>query len=347
MLPRASDHLAPCPGTARVRPEDTRLEERLLAPPSGVGHHWVLLKRLGISTAQTVAAVARAAECGPDAISHAGSRDRHAEVRQWFSVPAAVLDQPERLRRTGFRGGIQVMELRTCDRPMQASFVTHLALTLTLRGAAADNGLVKAQAILDHLRRQGVPNYLGAALLGKGGQQAKWGRMVMLGKRLPPAVPAGPGERGRYLQAYQFAAFNRYVAHRLATGTLSTCLDGEVVETGCNRPITERGITMVEDPAAMQTRIDSGEAEILGPLWGEGCEPAMGAVAALETELLTTWNWPVPRRCAGGRRAVRLRLTRSSVDASGRDVVLRAEIPGDAFASVIAEEFLHPGAHIP
>ena len=73
-------------GRLRARPEDFRVEEIPLAPPSGDGEHlhlWV--EKRGVSTMEALRALCRALGASEAEAGYAGLKDANAVTRQWFS----------------------------------------------------------------------------------------------------------------------------------------------------------------------------------------------------------------------------------------------------------------------
>jgi len=75
---------------ARIRtaPEDFRVEELPLYPPSGEGAHtFVQIEKRLVTTEEVASALARFAGVRARDVGYAGRKDRIAVASQWFSVP--------------------------------------------------------------------------------------------------------------------------------------------------------------------------------------------------------------------------------------------------------------------
>ena len=86
------------------RPEDFRVDEVALYPPSGQGGHtFVRIEKRLRATDEVARELARAAGVKPGDVGYAGRKDRMSVSTQWFSVPglapeaAAALELPEPL----------------------------------------------------------------------------------------------------------------------------------------------------------------------------------------------------------------------------------------------------------
>lgn len=346
MLPRATDHLRPCTGISRKDASDTRMEEVLTRPVDGGDHFYLKVRKTGMTTSQAMSAVARAAGLERDMVSHTGAKDRHADCVQWFAVPKEPIENPGGLGGAGYKKLMKVQEVKEGAGPLSPEDLDHLTVRLRLREAAQDEGFMKAQAIMDHLRKAGVPNYIGGSVLGKGPNFAKWGKLICRGKRLPPRVPFTPGDRHRYVLAYQAQLFNRYVAQRLEGDSLGSAVDGDVVMTGLNQSADKWELAIAESAADVDARIASWEAVPMGPLWGPGCDPAEGDSGALEARLMDEWTVATRKLPQGSRRAIRFRPGKAEIQIKGLDLFVECSIPSDAFASILAEELLHPQGHL-
>ncbi|MFW5829077.1 MAG: tRNA pseudouridine(13) synthase TruD, partial [Planctomycetota bacterium] len=200
-------------------------------------------------------------------------------------------------------------------------------------------------------RRRGCPNYLDPGGLG-GGRQAKWGRLLVQGKRLPAAVQRSGVDRLRCLRAVQAWLFNRYVAARIDDGLFDRVLPGELLRTACQRPPKERGRELVAaaDVEHAQRRCASGEAVPLGPLFGAGMEAAAEQAAEREAALLRLADLDPDRVDAalrGGRRALRFQPQRVTVEPDRDDLLIGCELDEEAHASVLLEEVVKPTGHLP
>jgi tRNA pseudouridine13 synthase len=340
MLPVTTAHL---PGViAQCHPADRSASEILAHPPGRGGDHWwIRVAKTDMGTQQARAAIARSVGIAVDAVACAGNRDRAGRCLQWFSVPAALVDAPGPLRRAGAHGKMQVLEVTRSHLPMSAEAVQRLHWTLRLRQGAAQDGYRLLQARMDVLRQQGMANYSAHGARDHA-QLARWGRLLVLGRRLPAAV-ARRLQAGPCLRAFQDSVFNRAVAMRLSDGLLHRVLPGDRLRD------RRGGEFLAEDPALAQRRVDSWEAVVLGPCFGTGMAPAAGEAAAREAALLAGLGLPAAgiARLHGYRRAVRVQPTQVHLDISGADLEVQCELPLDAGIAVLLAHLLAPAAGSP
>jgi len=309
-------------------------EEVLAKQPARTGGHWWLrVGRTGLSTSQAKAAVARAAQIDEALVSHAGARDRQARLVQWFSVPVDAVDNPGALKGAGAQGKMRVLEVTRSHKPITPATISGLSWTLTIAGAAKGEGYRNARQVMDHLRRQGLPNRIGRERLGPEGSLARYGQMMLSGARLPAAARAEPGA---CLLAVQAWLFNRYLDARISDGLFDRALEGDVVRTSGGEEL------LTGDAVAMQRRFDSFECQPLGPLFGDGMIPAAGEAAAREDATLAAAGLTRAQaaRLHGGRRALRVQPTQVVVDLSGDDLLLTCTLPVETYLSCLLEELI-------
>ena len=295
-----------------------------------------------------VAALARSVQVDPSAISFAGVRDRFAEVWQWFSVPAEAVEHPAALRNAGYKKLLRVKKVEAHTHPIAVDDVARLAYTIRLRNAAQDQGLVKARALLDRLRRDGCPNYIGFVRMGPKGQHSKWGKMLWQGKHLPKRVQASRSEQRRYVSAYQALLGNRYIAWRIEHDAFTNCLAGDVLQCNLSKPQHERQYEIVSDQAAAQKRMDSWEAVPCAPLWGKGVLASTDAANEMETEFLESIKVKphAPAGIDGARRGIRFQPLKVTCEDQRSDLLITCQLDPDVYLSSLLEELLQPERHI-
>lgn len=328
---------ADLPGlSATCGPNDRECEEVLAKKPAGTGRfHWVQVAKTNLGTQQVRAALARSVGADPAVVACAGNRDRQGRCIQWFSIPIEVVDHPGPLRRAGVQGKMRVLTINASHKPVGPETIERLKWTLHLRGGSAGDGYLRARAIVDRLRHDGFPNYLLPRQIGEEGGLARWGRQMVDGRRLPPQV-AAKTDPARYLRALQEELFNDWLGRRVADGLLAACVVGDLVRGNTGE------ISVVSDPLAVAKRLDSWEAVVLGPLYGNGMAPAAADAAARELAVLTDAGLEVAQvaRLRGDRRPARAQPAKSVVDRVKGDVVINCELPSDTYVDAMLAELL-------
>ena len=339
MATHVTHHL---PGTGgRLAGADCEEVPRSL-PGGGKGHVWVRTAKVDLSTQQCRAAIARAVGIEAERVATAGNRDRRGRCVQWFSIPEDLVEHPQSLRNAGYQSKVKVLDVATHVKAIDTVGVERLRWKARLAGGAAEDGYRRARAILDHLRQVGCPNYVHAGQLGDDAQFARWGRMLLEGKRLPPAVLKTGVTPGRCLYAAQFGLFNRWLAKRVEDGLLGRCLPGDAL-------LTVRGERAIADGDLehWQKRMESWEVASMGPLYGDGMSAAAGQALAREEAILTEagLDQRAVKRLTGDRRASRIQPGKALVDIDGKDLLVSCELPVDAYLAVVMEEIAKPEGH--
>jgi tRNA pseudouridine13 synthase len=335
MLPLATSLL---PGTlGAVSPKHQYCEEVLTKQPSAGGTFiWLRVSKEGLSTQQARAAVSRAAAVPVEAIGFAGRRDRIGRCIQWFSVEAEKVDNPGALRRAGTQGKMKVLDITSSHAAISELSVSRLRHQVRIRGGNANGGYHKARAILDALRRSGLPNYVPLQRFGTDTVFARWGRMLCQGRPLPAQVRSSGIEPGRCLRAWQEMLFDRWLSARVLAGDLGQCRAGEVLMD------RNGALSLATDLAHAQRRMDSWDVVALGPLYGEGMQPCEGQALESEQRILSESQME-PRmvaRLRGGRRAARVQPSQVLVDLSGEDLTLSCELPVDTHLQCLLDEVI-------
>ena len=176
-LPFLTDSHAGIGGRIKVKPEDFVVEEIPLYAPSGVGQHvYACLEKRGLSTPQAVSAVARALGVPTGVIGYAGLKDARAITRQVISIDGVQPAQVEALNLPG----IQILWVNRHRNKLKTGHLAGNRFTLRVRDVSRDI-LPAAEAVLDELRRRGVPNFFGEQRFGGRGNTHRLGAVLLRG----------------------------------------------------------------------------------------------------------------------------------------------------------------------
>lgn len=261
-------------GRIKQEPADFEVHELPAYTPSGEGEFLYLwIEKQDMGAEYFVRQLARRLEITPAEVGTAGMKDRRAVTRQMVSVPAHVAGRLKNLSGEGLR-------LLGSDRHGNKLRPGHLLgnrFRILVRDVQPD-AITKAAAILDRLRREGVPNFYGPQRFGRRGETVELGLNLLRGGQ--------PRPRSRFLRklalsAAQSSLFNHYLAHRLADGFLRTVLKGDVMARW-----PAGGLFVAEDAAAEQVRLESREIVPAGPMFGRKLFPAGDDAAAREQAVL-------------------------------------------------------------
>jgi len=261
----------PLRGVMRAAPEDFFVDEDLGFEPDGAGEHaFVRIEKRGANTEWVARQLARFAGVGPNAVSYAGMKDRHAVTRQTFSIHLPGRPDPD-------WGSLQSPEFHALDcrrhsRKLKRGAHKANAFRIVLRDVGGDRAA--ADTCLERIAAGGVPNYFGEQRFGRGGDNIERARAMFAGKRVQRH------EQGLLLSAARSYLFNRLLAERVLAGNWNQALDGEVwMLAGSHSIFGPEPLT-----PELSARLTSGDIVPTGPLWGVGELRSTGAVAALERD---------------------------------------------------------------
>jgi len=318
----------------RSQPEDFRVDEIPLYPPTGAGDHTFLCveKRLG-TTEDIARSLARFAAVRARDVGYAGRKDRDAVTTQWFSVPGLA---PERARDFALPG-VRVIEAARHPHKLRTGQLRGNRFRIVARDADAEVSALAA-ARLEQLLRRGMPNRFGAQRFGRDGDNAERAQRLLRGE-----VSSGDRRSARFLiSALQAAVFNALLSTR------ETPLDGlELGEVAMLH--ASGGSFVVEDLAREAPRAAAFEISATGPIFGTRVLAPHGAPAERERAVLEQFdvspeNLRVPRgiKLRGARRAVRVRPGEAALESVGGGLVLSFTLPPGSYATVLLEELLAP-----
>ncbi|HSC10536.1 MAG TPA: tRNA pseudouridine(13) synthase TruD [Rhodanobacteraceae bacterium] len=261
----------PLRGVMRATPEDFFVDEELGFEPDGAGEHaFVRIEKRGANTEWVARQLARLAAVGPNAVSYAGMKDRHAVTRQTFSIHLPGRPDPDwsSLQHPEFR----VLDCRRHSRKLKRGAHKANVFRIVLRDVSGDRSA--AEAVLEQIGAGGVPNYFGEQRFGRGGDNLERARAMFSGRRVQRH------ERGLLLSAARSHLFNRVLAQRVDAGNWNKGLDGEVWMLAGSHSIFGP-----EPPTPeLVARLASGDIDPTGPLWGAGELRSVGDVAKIEQD---------------------------------------------------------------
>ncbi|QRK08139.1 tRNA pseudouridine(13) synthase TruD [Archangium violaceum] len=334
--PRLTEDVPGCGGAFKLVPEDFEVEELPAYEPSGEGEHLYLwVEKRGRDTREVVRALATLLGVDEGDVGVAGMKDRQAITRQLLSVPARA-----EARVADFTlDGVRVLWTRRHGNKLRTGHLKGNRFRLRLRGV---KDLGAARESFTRLSAGGVPNYFGDQRFGREGDNADFGRLLVLGQRLPRRPDKF--QRKLYLSAFQSRLFNRALVDRLRAGTFDKALLGDVL-----RREDSGGLFVCESPEVDGPRVAAFEVSPAGPLFGPKMTSAAHAVAEAEAKLLADEGVTLDdfRRggdeTQGGRRPYRVRLGNPSLEVEGEDLVLTFELPKGAYATEVLHELLKDG----
>ncbi|MFC4728743.1 tRNA pseudouridine(13) synthase TruD [Coralloluteibacterium thermophilus] len=257
----------------RREQEDFRVEEIDAFAPAGQGEHLLLtVEKRGMTTAYAAKRIAAWAGVGEVAIGYAGLKDRHAVTRQRISVhlPKRVAPDLAALESDDLR----VVEAHWHARKLPRGALAGNRFSLLLREVVGERAAIEAR--LRAIAAAGVPNAFGEQRFGRGGDNVEAALRMFGGERVRRE------QRGILLSAARSALFNRILAQRVADGSWSGGLPGEVwMLEGSN------SVFGPQDPGPeLAPRVAAQDIHPTGPLWGRGAVRSGADSRALEEGLL-------------------------------------------------------------
>jgi tRNA pseudouridine13 synthase len=174
-LPYLTRDLPGVGGRIREALDDFRVEEMPLYEACGEGTHvYFQLRKAGIPTPAAVERIARHMGVRRSDVGVAGLKDAHAVTTQWMSLEhadagklAAYHDSQMRVTWTGRH-----------TNKLRPGHLAGNRFRIRVRGLGAE-AVAPARAILDVLRRRGVPNMFGRQRFGARGDTAALGRALV------------------------------------------------------------------------------------------------------------------------------------------------------------------------
>ena len=323
-------------GHARMRlsAEDFRVDEVLGFEPDDEGEHVLLhVRKRDTNTHWLAGQLARHAGLPSREVSYAGLKDRHAVTTQWFSLRLAGKAEPDWSALDNEQ--IELLAVHRHRRKLRRGALQGNRFSLVLREVTADPRALDDR--LQHLRREGMPNYFGEQRFGRdSGNLSRFDELLGDGVRRR----VDRHLRGLLISAVRSQLFNEVLAKRIEQAYWDRPLPGDYFMLDGSRS------GFAGDPAdeRLDARCISQDIHPSGPLWGRGTPPVTAAAAGLERSALEPFSrWRDRLEHLGleqERRALRLRLTDLDWHIDGRTLTLSFFLPAGAFATVLLRELL-------
>lgn len=341
-LPWITADLEGCGGVLRPSPDDFVVDEVLPYPPSGAGDHlFVRFEKLGLTTPEAVNRLVAAAGLGdgrrmPPEVGFAGLKDRHARTRQWMSLPWNKPELPDFA--SAESDELRVIEAQRHNHKLRRGHQRGNHFQIVLRDVPA-GGFERAQAVLEALRRTGVPHAFGPQRFGRDGDNDQVALAFLRRQQRPPRDRR---LKELLLSALQSRIFNRVLELRIERGLVATALPGDLMTKHVSG-----GMFTVEDATAEQPRVDALEISPTGPLPGKKMRRPGGQAAELEEEVIAELGLgpdELRRLGPGTRRSLRYPLHPDTrLEPRGEDTLaLEVFLPSGAYATVLLDELVKP-----
>lgn len=344
-LPRAFPNAPRVFAKIKERIADFVVEEVPAYLPCGEGQHiYLWVEKRDCSGGDLIRRLAAVLGIDPGDVGYAGTKDRRAIARQWISVP-------ERCERTlqaiTELEGIRILAKTRHKNKLRLGHLRGNRFWILLRGA--DPNLARPLAeTASILEKTGFPNFYGVQRFGEKGESILLGiEIIQTGSMDAPAFRRlGRFERRMALSSVQSALFNLVLRERMLQGTARKVLKGDILrktETG--------GLFESEDTALDQARLEAGEVEITGPIFGYKTLLASGDAGKVEQEVLRVAEVhlsafrPFSSLARGTRRPFFVKPEGLRVEPAAEGIMLTFFLPKGAYASAMLREFVvQPGS---
>jgi tRNA pseudouridine13 synthase len=302
-------------GVIKSKPEDFVVDELPLYEPSGEGDHvYVRFTKRELTTDAAVQAIARAVAANPRDAGVPGLKDKVGVTTQTISLQSPrgtrAVDLEERVRAIVVPD-VTILDVRRHTNKLRTGHLAGNRFSVTVREIETPH-LDAAVAALERVGREGAPNAFGAQRFGRGGDNAERARAWARGEWSGPR----DGKAKRFLwSSLQSAIFNEVLARRVADGTWTTPLEGDVLQKE-----DSGGLFLCADVQADRARAERGEVSPTGPMPGVKMRAPTGAPLALETDVTSAWlghsyDFASVRSFAEGtRRALRVLVRELRID---------------------------------
>jgi len=176
-LPYLTSGLPGIGGRIKDTAEDFVVEEVPLYPACGEGTHvYFRVRKVGVPTPAAIARIARHMQVAPGQIGFAGLKDARAVTTQMMS-----LEHADAAKLADYRDGqVEVTWTSHHTNKLRAGHLAGNRFTIRIRGVGAAQ-LSAAGAVLDVLRRRGVPNFFDRQRFGARSDTADLGKALVAG----------------------------------------------------------------------------------------------------------------------------------------------------------------------
>ena len=272
-LPAITEKLAGTGGKTFAHPEDFVVSEVPRQAPSGAGDYaYAYVEKRGLNTHDLITALQQQG-VPYNQVGVAGLKDRQAVTRQWISVPAQYTRQLESLET---KEGVRVLRMSRQDHQLRRGELQGNRFEARVRNPHT-GWESHAVAILEGLRRLGLPNYFGPQRFGRYNSNAIDAVRMLRGEN----VPGGRRLNGLFISALQGHIFNWNLKARIESGLYDRVLEGDRArrhDTG--------GMFVVGDEAVESERAKRLEISAVLPLYGRKVSGGLGAAARQEDTIL-------------------------------------------------------------
>lgn len=317
------------------------VEELPLYDPVGDGRHlYVNLTKKGLTTIEVQHRLAKLFNLSPSDVGYAGLKDKHACATQTFSIPLESGDGKiieEVIEHVKRSLPVTVNWARLHRNKLRPGHLlgNRFRVTITDLNVTPEEAECRAKAIVEKLRRCGVPNFFGPQRFGFQGDNIVKGMNIVRGK-----LRVKDRWLRRFLiSSYQSYLCNLYLARRVEAGLFYKILPGDIA-----KKYSTGGMFIVEDAEREQPRYNRQEISFTAPIYGSRMWMARGPAGEFESEILkeagVTLDMFDQVKVEGTRRLGRLSISDIQVEIEGSNLVVSFTLPKGAFATSVLREIM-------
>lgn len=340
-LPYITAGLPGIGGRLRATPEHFIVEEVALYEATGEGQHlYVNLTKDGLTTKEVQGHLARLFGVTRGEVGFAGMKDKYARTTQTFSVavghrPASFASEAKARIEAELPVTVNWAEFHRNKLRPGHLLGNRFTITVTDLATAPAEALARCNAIIEQIRRRGLPNYFGPQRLGQNGGNVRQGRALLLGEVKKP----DRWLRRFLVSCYQSYLCNRYLARRIELDAFDRLLAGDVAKKHATG-----GMFDVQELAIEQPRFVAQEISFTAPIYGPKMWAAQDEAGQMEAEILAaspvTMEHLAKAGVEGTRRLGRLLIPDLEAALIDGNLVTRFMLPKGGFATTVMRELM-------
>ena len=328
VLPAVSEGMPGTGGRIFACIDDFVVSEISKLTPSGEGEFaYAYVEKRGLNTHDLIAALRERGVPYND-VGVAGQKDRQAVTRQWLSVPVSFAGQLEALDDLE---GVRVLETARHGDRLRRGNLSGNRFEVRVREPEA-GWQIRGEAIIERLRRVGLPNYFGPQRFGRYNSNAIDGVRMLRGEK----VPGGRRLNEFFISALQAHLFNWNVKRRIELGVYDRVLEGDRArrhDTG--------GMFLVGDAVVESERAQRLEISATLPLYGRKVSGGLEGAAKHEDEILQRFGLrrsEFRQHTRGAWRISRLRPVDLALSPGADGYVVEFTLPSGSYATTLLRE---------
>ncbi|WP_051906318.1 tRNA pseudouridine(13) synthase TruD [Methylomarinum vadi] len=281
-------------GIIKASADDFIVKETLPFIPEGSGEHVFLwVEKVGENTEYAARVLARCAGIRQRDVGFAGLKDRHARTRQWFSLWLPGMEEPDWSQAE--TATIKILKTVRHARKLKRGVIAANHFRIRIRNWRGDR--VETLRRLEQIGKNGFPNYFAEQRFGRNGQNVNKALALADGKRLKRE------QRSLYLSAIRSYLFNSILAERVRQDNWNRLLEGDCCQLRHSQ--SQFWVDDIDD-LGLRKRMQDGDINPTGILWGKGEHKEHGRAGVIEkeitgqfpelTELLSQFDLKLDRR---------------------------------------------------